>query len=257
MPQRVEAWLAEHPGITVLSRDRSGGYGEATARALPKAMQVADRWHLMENASGAFLDALCKSMRDIRRSMGVSTVKPDLLTRAERIQYEGYPRREEVNKAIAAIKDEGHSLKEIVRRTGVSRGTVRKISRGIQNDVFRVRESSLEAYFPILDALWIEGCHNGAELWRRLQARGFRGSLRVVTEWKTRRRHADRLCLTDLQRVPSARKIARMVTTSRNKLPKTDAVIVANIEKSGPGLAAARVLFDRFQTVIAKEIYLT
>jgi transposase len=178
----VEAWLADHP-ITVVSRDRGGGDGEATARALPNTMQVADRWHLMENASGAFLDAVRKSMRDICRSMSPSTVKPYLLTRAERIQYEGYLRREEVNKAITAMKDEGLSLKEIVRRTGISRGTVRKIARGIQNDVFRVRESSLDAYLPILDALWIEGCHNGAELWRRLQARGFRGSLRVVTEW--------------------------------------------------------------------------
>jgi hypothetical protein len=30
------------------------------------------------------------------------------------------------------------------------------------------------------------GCRNGAELWRRLRARGFSGSLRVVTEWATR-----------------------------------------------------------------------
>lgn len=169
------------------------------------------------------------------------------------MQYEGYLRREEVNKAITAMKDEGLSLKEIVRRTGISRGTVRKIARGIRNDVFRVRESSLDAYLPILDALWIEGCHNGAELWRRLQARGFRGSLRVVTEWTTRRRRADRLCLTDLQRVPSARKIARMMTTNRNNLTRTDAVIVANIEKSVPALATARTLLDRFQTMIRKR----
>jgi hypothetical protein len=27
------------------------------ARALPDAMQIAGRWHLMENASAAFLDA--------------------------------------------------------------------------------------------------------------------------------------------------------------------------------------------------------
>jgi hypothetical protein len=38
--------LAAHPGIKVISRDRGGGYGEAAARALPAAMQVADRWHL-------------------------------------------------------------------------------------------------------------------------------------------------------------------------------------------------------------------
>jgi len=50
----VEAWLAQHPEIAVISRDRGGGYGPAAARAAPQATQVADRWHLMENASAAF-----------------------------------------------------------------------------------------------------------------------------------------------------------------------------------------------------------
>src|SRR6202166_2301219 len=52
----VRAWLADHPEIRVVSRDRGGGYGEASAKALPDAIQVADRWHLMENASAAFLE---------------------------------------------------------------------------------------------------------------------------------------------------------------------------------------------------------
>ena len=46
----VETWLTDHQGIRVVSRDRGGGYGEAASRALPNAVQVADRWHLMENA---------------------------------------------------------------------------------------------------------------------------------------------------------------------------------------------------------------
>lgn len=29
---------------------------------------------------------------------------------------------------------------------------------------------------------WAAGCRNGAELWRRLRASGFTGSLRVVLE---------------------------------------------------------------------------
>jgi transposase len=41
----VEAWLLAHPEITVVSRDRGGGYGQAAANAAPQAMQVADRWH--------------------------------------------------------------------------------------------------------------------------------------------------------------------------------------------------------------------
>ena len=39
----VHAWLAEHPHIAVVSRDRGGGYGEAVTKALPDAVQVADR----------------------------------------------------------------------------------------------------------------------------------------------------------------------------------------------------------------------
>jgi len=30
-----EAWLADHPDIAVVARDRGGGYGEAAAKALP------------------------------------------------------------------------------------------------------------------------------------------------------------------------------------------------------------------------------
>ncbi|ESZ04490.1 hypothetical protein X735_32735 [Mesorhizobium sp. L2C085B000] len=53
-----QAWLMGHASITTVARDRGGGYGEAIAKALPHADQVADRWHLMENASRAFLDAV-------------------------------------------------------------------------------------------------------------------------------------------------------------------------------------------------------
>jgi len=31
----VEAWLAERPGIEIVTRDRGGGYGSSVARALP------------------------------------------------------------------------------------------------------------------------------------------------------------------------------------------------------------------------------
>ena len=68
------AWLANHPEIKILSRDRGGGYGEAATRALPHAIQVANRWHLMENASAAFLDAVRKSMRSIGSAAELSSV---------------------------------------------------------------------------------------------------------------------------------------------------------------------------------------
>ena len=44
-------WLQAHPGIEVLSRDRSKTYKSAMDKAAPDAMQVADRFHLMKNLS--------------------------------------------------------------------------------------------------------------------------------------------------------------------------------------------------------------
>ena len=81
----IEAWLGAHPEIEVVSRDRGGGYGEAAAKALPHALQVADRWHLFENAIGAFLEAVRKSMRAIRSALGATMIDPNLLTCAERL----------------------------------------------------------------------------------------------------------------------------------------------------------------------------
>jgi len=59
-PASAQDWLAGQPQIEIVARDRGGGYALAAAKALPRATQVADRWHLMENASRAFLDAARK-----------------------------------------------------------------------------------------------------------------------------------------------------------------------------------------------------
>ena len=48
------------------------------------AMQVADRWHLMEKASRAFLAAMRSCMRQIRAGLGTTNVDADLLTAAEK-----------------------------------------------------------------------------------------------------------------------------------------------------------------------------
>ncbi|CAO4180117.1 Transposase [Methylorubrum aminovorans] len=160
----VEAWLTAHPEIAVLARDRGGGYGEAAARALPTTIQVADRWHLMENASAAFLDAVRKSMTAIRTAVGATMIDPDRLTCAERLQYEGYCRRMVTAEAILMLSRQGMSIRQIVRTTGHSRRLVRDVLRGLAGDVFRARQSSLRAYLPRLDAEWTAGYRNGSRV---------------------------------------------------------------------------------------------
>jgi transposase len=253
-PATAAAWLEQHQEITVIARDRGGGYGEAAAKALPHATQVADRWHLMENASRAFLDAVRKSMRQIRIAIGATTINPDLLTAAERLQYEGYLRREEINAAVLALAKGGVPIKQIVVRLGHSRKLVRQVIRGERQDVFRTRQSSLEAQLPWLDAQWSSGCRNGADLWRRLKEQGFRGSLRVVTEWATRRRRAEKADAENLQRIPSARTIARMMTIGRHTLSKAETITIAAIENGVPPLVEAREIIAAFQAMVRNKV---
>ena len=106
--------------------------------------------------------------------------------------------------------------------------------------MFQTRQRSLDAYYLFLEGQWSGGCRNGAELWRRLQAQGFRGSLRVVGEWTTRRRRSEAVSKQQLQRVPSARTIARLMTIKRDCMTKADAVVIAAIEAGVPSLVEAR-----------------
>jgi transposase len=250
-PATAQAWLAGQPQITVVARDRGGGYALAAAKALPHATQVADRWHLMENASHGFLDAVRKSMRQVR----AATINPDLLTAAERVRYEGYLRREDTNTTIVKQAEMGVPIKEIVRLTGHSRGLVRRVLRGQRSDVFRMRESSLDHHLPWLDAQWAAGHRNGADLWRCLKAQGFGGSVRVVTEWATRRRRAETPDTRSLQRVPSARAIARLMTNGRDTLSKSETVTIAAIEQGVPLLMEAREIIAAFHVMIRKKAH--
>jgi transposase len=128
-PATVKAWLSSYPGIRVLARDRAGGYAGAITAAAPLAVQVADRWHLMENASATYLQAVRSEMGPIRRAFGAGVVDPDLLSAAERLQHEGYLRRCEENSAMRAMASAGTAIKEIARRTGRSRKLVHAVLR--------------------------------------------------------------------------------------------------------------------------------
>ncbi len=243
-------WLKQNPQVRIICRDRGPGYGAAAVEAAPQARQVADRWHLFENASAAFLSAVRSELPQLRKALSPNTpVDPAILSKAERIQWEAAAARELVNEQILALAAQGIPLKAMARTTGLSRQTIRTIVRGQRHDIFPARQSSLDPWLVQLEAEWTGGCHIGAELWRRLRASGFAGSLRVVGEWATRRRRDDQHGQPSGPSL-SARTIARGLTVERDSGSARIALVNAAIEAAAPELIAARNLLDRFHAMM-------
>lgn len=70
----VRAWLAQHPGIRVVARDRAGAYGQTAPQALTHAVQVTDRLHLLSNLSEMAERVLLGCQQALRKAKVTVTV---------------------------------------------------------------------------------------------------------------------------------------------------------------------------------------
>jgi transposase len=62
----LSAWLKAHPGVEVVSRDRSPTYASGIYEGAPAALQVADRFHLLMNVREALEKAVKRCYRSLR-----------------------------------------------------------------------------------------------------------------------------------------------------------------------------------------------
>ncbi len=63
----LSAWLKAHPGIEVVTRDRSKTYASGITEGAPAAVQVADRWHLLKNLREALEKLLKRQLQQKRQ----------------------------------------------------------------------------------------------------------------------------------------------------------------------------------------------
>jgi transposase len=59
--ESVQRWMAAHPEIEVVSRDRGGVYIDGATQGAPQATQVADRWHILSNLGDAVEEFLIRA----------------------------------------------------------------------------------------------------------------------------------------------------------------------------------------------------
>lgn len=185
--------VADRLEVEILSR--GGGYGQSVARAAPKAIQVADRWRLIENAGRAFRDVARRSLTEMRRARRGPREPP-----VARLRRTAAGRRPPASaREDRGRQDAGRGPR--ADRTGRSDGSsCAPVVDGKPCDAF----SAVSAKMPSAPARVRSSpgssdstkpdpadAATAPRLWRRRRAVGFGGGLPVVAAWAARRRRTE------------------------------------------------------------------
>ncbi len=194
----LASWLRQHPGVEVIARDRSTEYTRGATEGAPTAIQVADRWHLLQNLREAVERVLHRNYAHLRHLpiAAPTSLLPIAKIRPQRIRpvTSSEQARQDVSRsqrrarydAVRQLAADGVAHREIARRLHLSRTTVRRFALA---ETFpervpqRRRASILDPYHAYLHRRWADGCTNGSQLWRELRAQGYRGGRRHLLRW--------------------------------------------------------------------------
>jgi transposase len=210
----VAAWLAKHPTVTVVCRDRSDLYADGIRRGAPAAVQVVDRFHLVQNLRQAlevFLGhhrpalqaaAMCTAMTRIPAD-GQVPVRPRYQGRRRSpkptpLPVERPPRHARwvtIYEALHRLHAQGTPIATMAGQLGISRPTVyaylrRDTPPGPRRLQRRPSARVLTPYLPYLIRRWRESGADSRQLWRELQALGYAHSARTVGRFITQLRRA-------------------------------------------------------------------
>jgi transposase len=203
----LEAWLRQHPGVEVVCRDRSGAYAEAVRRALPDAIQVADRWHLWHGLGEAVRREAAAHSACWAKA-GRMQDGPRAATTRERWQQ------------IHALLEQNVGLLECARRLNLSLNTIKRYARTREPErLQRTPQYRPTLVDPYRDHLRRrreqEPAVGNLQLFREIKALGYAGSMNLLVRYITQGR-------VEGDRPPmSPRRLAGLVLTHPDHLTDT------------------------------------
>ena len=176
-----------------------GAYASAAAQGAPQAMQCADRFHVLKNLGEAVEDLLARHLSASRKrqvEVALEEQTPTWLPErtARRSQTsEDLPSPYQQDRLaryqqMIQLHEQGITQGAIAQQIGVSLNTVQRwLVNGCPETARGPYVSRLDPYLPYIFQRWAQGCHNIAQLFRELEARGYRGSYASVYDNIVRR----------------------------------------------------------------------
>jgi transposase len=265
--ETTATWLASHPEIKLVSRDRGGDYASAAATGAPQAVQCADRFHIVKNLGEAVEGCVTRHLAARRK-----THPPDILVEHQLIEQvpRGVRRSPKVARLqqayreerlaryeqVVALRTRGMSHAAIAGRVGISPSTVSNwLAAGAYPETTRgPYVSRIDPYLPYLFQRWEAGCHTMVRLHQELVAQGYQGSSASVRDHLVRQLPGGKKNATEGARLSPfplpARQVTFLFLRRLEDLNKEEQGTLLQLRQSHPELDLAYTLAQEFTRML-------
>ena len=181
----LKGWLAKHPEIEIVTRDRASAYSSTVSSMLPNAIQVADKFHLLKNFSDCVYSVIRIEYRNLAISMNEKSLQteplhPEIPKENEKVPLNAKGERNEYIKyrfeKVKAMLKDGAGLKTVARSLQISRNAVRRYAKV---DVLPIKsiyhKYDYNEYLEIISIGFSEG-KSFPKIYARMKEAGFKGS---------------------------------------------------------------------------------
>ena len=277
--ETLAEWLQAHPGVEVLSRDRSKTYKRAMSEGAPEAIQVADRFHLVKNLSETLEQAFRSYRSELQAAeqsqhqriltaapeeIVVALPQPTATETAEQRIRQHQRQKIEQQQTIKSLRVQGWRQTAIAQKLGVSLKTVERYSCLPDFPAVPARRatfgcSRLDPYKPRLLDWWNSGIREPSILMELLKPLGFEGSLRTLQRYIRGLRKAQGLPpvrikvtqtvpkVVDPQSPPfTPRQAAYLVVLHPDKRQAEETELLERVRQQHPDLTVLVELADEF-----------
>ncbi|PSF35827.1 hypothetical protein C7H19_15505 [Aphanothece hegewaldii CCALA 016] len=275
----LSQWLIEHPGVKIITRDRSKTYRRGAKEGAPEALQVADRFHLLKNLSEA-LEKICGQhsldLKIVERALSLEATSfmsemPATITLApassdKTAQDKIHNNREQrLHKfeQVWQLKRQGLSHQVIAQRVGISQRTVQRF---LQSPVFPERQGRSDRGYTLLKPYrlyilerWNGGCFQARQLYTELVTLGYRASYMTVARYVRRLREGEELSPRQSRRGRSPqpltpRRVAYLLLRRPEHQNEDDLQLIKLLKAENPELAMAITLTQGFTQIVRERL---
>lgn len=268
LPSRNKAavadWLKKYPQIRLVSRDGSISYASAITEALPNALQVSDKFHLVKN----LLDNINRYIkRKYPKNLVIPKNKEEIVDAVieDKNNIKTAIRDEKIRAKCAFIKEIkdkhqfGASIRGLAREYSMSKNTIKEYLKSEKNIYWPQgikRGSELDKYKSHIVKL-LKQCKTHKEILHEISKLGYKGSLSYLSSYMSKNGIkrasvidiADSSVNTKTNYIINSSLVINAICKNSENLSNTDVDTLRMLSRTYPELIDLKNLIDDFKSI--------